>query len=210
MPLTRVPGQPACHTHRSSIGTGGRVGKAEPQVIEDEEHERRVSSRWPRSTWRRRPGMVCVRLPHPSRPGPASARSGRCRRTMGAVDGAGRRAEQAGIEMVTLESDVRLLADLVLRAGDVPGWRCSWSPPSQARNLPGRPKTDKLDAMWLARLTEMGDAAALRSCRRRRSGRCGTTPGPHRPGPGPDPVLAAAGEAARRRPDQAVLAWPAS
>jgi hypothetical protein len=27
---------------------------------------------------------------------------------------------------------------------------------SQARNLPGRPKTDRLDAMWLARLTEMG------------------------------------------------------
>jgi transposase len=27
---------------------------------------------------------------------------------------------------------------------------------SQAKNLPGRPKTDKLDAMWLARLTEMG------------------------------------------------------
>ena len=27
---------------------------------------------------------------------------------------------------------------------------------SQARNLPGRPKTDKLDARWLARLTEMG------------------------------------------------------
>jgi transposase len=27
---------------------------------------------------------------------------------------------------------------------------------SQAKSLPGRPKTDKLDAMWLARLTEMG------------------------------------------------------
>jgi transposase len=27
---------------------------------------------------------------------------------------------------------------------------------SQARNLPGRPKTDRLDAMWLARLTENG------------------------------------------------------
>ena len=27
---------------------------------------------------------------------------------------------------------------------------------AQARNLPGRPKTDKLDAMWLARLTELG------------------------------------------------------
>jgi len=27
---------------------------------------------------------------------------------------------------------------------------------SQARNLPGRPKTDKTDARWIARLTEMG------------------------------------------------------
>jgi transposase len=27
---------------------------------------------------------------------------------------------------------------------------------AQAKSLPGRPKTDKLDAMWLARLTEMG------------------------------------------------------
>ena len=27
---------------------------------------------------------------------------------------------------------------------------------SQARNLPGRPKTDKEDARWIARLTEMG------------------------------------------------------
>jgi transposase len=27
---------------------------------------------------------------------------------------------------------------------------------SQAKNLKGRPKTDKLDAMWLARLTQLG------------------------------------------------------
>ena len=27
---------------------------------------------------------------------------------------------------------------------------------AQAKSLPGRPKTDKLDAQWLARLTEMG------------------------------------------------------
>jgi transposase len=33
--------------------------------------------------------------------------------------------------------------------------------PSQAKNLKGRPKTDKLDAMWLARLTEWG---MLRPC----------------------------------------------
>jgi transposase len=33
--------------------------------------------------------------------------------------------------------------------------------PSQAKNLKGRPKTDKLDSMWLARLTEWG---MLRPC----------------------------------------------
>jgi len=32
---------------------------------------------------------------------------------------------------------------------------------AQAKNLPGRPKTDKLDAQWLARLTELG---LLRAC----------------------------------------------
>ena len=102
--------------------------------------------------------------------------------------------------MVTLEA-TRLLADLLLRAGDVR----AGSPaglPSQAKNLKGRPKTDKL-TMWLARLTEWGMLRPA-SCRPPRSGRCGITPCPHRPGPGTDPVLAAAGEAARRRADQAV------
>ena len=28
------------------------------------------------------------------------------------------------------------------------------------KNAPGRPKTDKLDAVWLAKLTERGDAAS--------------------------------------------------
>ena len=29
------------------------------------------------------------------------------------------------------------------------------------KNVPGRPKTDKLDAVWLAKLTEQGPAAAV-------------------------------------------------
>jgi hypothetical protein len=47
---------------------------------------------------------------------------------------------------------------------------------SQARNLPGRPKTDKTGAQWIARLTEMGmlrpsfvpppEIRALRQCTR--------------------------------------------
>ena len=49
---------------------------------------------------------------------------------------------------------------------------------SQARQLSGRPKTDRLDAMWLARLTEKGPAPGVVRAASRRSGRCGITPGP--------------------------------
>ena len=45
--------------------------------------------------------------------------------------------------------------------------------PAHARQLAGRPKTDRLDAQWIARLAEMGLLRPA-SCRRRRSGRCGT------------------------------------
>ena len=33
---------------------------------------------------------------------------------------------------------------------------CSWLIPGMSKNVPGRPKTDKLDAVWLAKLTEKG------------------------------------------------------
>src|SRR5215216_2423968 len=35
-------------------------------------------------------------------------------------------------------------------------WWCGWSTPATPEHLPGRPKTDKLDAVWLARLNERG------------------------------------------------------
>ena len=49
---------------------------------------------------------------------------------------------------------------------------------SQAKNLKGRPKTDRLDAMWLARLTQHRDAAALVRAARRDPGGAGLHPGP--------------------------------
>jgi hypothetical protein len=44
------------------------VGKAKPQVIDDEEHER-VYDRVAAIDVAKDSGMVCTRLPHPSRPG---------------------------------------------------------------------------------------------------------------------------------------------
>ena len=83
---------------------------------------------------------------------------------------------------------------------------------SQARNLPGRPKTDKEDARWIARLTEMGmlrssfvpppEIRALRVYTRHIWDLTADR----------TQVLAAAGEAAGGRPVQAdvrgVSSWP--
>jgi hypothetical protein len=35
-------------------------------------------------------------------------------------------------------------------------WWCGWPMPATPEHLPGRPKTDRLDAVWLARLNERG------------------------------------------------------
>ncbi len=56
-------------------------------------------------------------------------------------------------------------------------WMCSWSTPRR-QERPGRPKTDKLDAVWLAKLTEKGLLRPLRA--RHRCGHCATTPHAHR------------------------------
>jgi transposase len=74
---------------------------------------------------------------------------------MGAIRTLGRQLARDGIEVVTLEStsDYWRIWFFVLEAC---GLAVRLVNASQARNLPGRPKTDRLDAMWLARLTEMG------------------------------------------------------
>src|SRR5690242_8529141 len=74
---------------------------------------------------------------------------------MGAVGKLGRQLKDSGIELVTLEStsDYWRIWFFVLEAC---GLAVQLVNAAQARNLPGRPKTDKLDAMWLARLTELG------------------------------------------------------
>ena len=95
---------------------------------------------------------------------------------MAVIRALGRQLKAGGIEMVTLEatSDYWRIWFYVLEAA---GLAVQLVNAAQARNLPGRPETDKLDAMWLARLTEMG---LLRPSfvPRPRSGTCGTTPGP--------------------------------
>ena len=84
--------------------------------------------------------------------------------------------------------------------------RAGCSTPGDVKNVPGPPKTDKLDAVWLAKVVERGMCGPA-SCRRRQPRAAGPDPLPAHPGPGADPGEAAAGEAARRRPDQTVGHW---
>ena len=74
---------------------------------------------------------------------------------MSAVRELARTLVREGIEMVTPESasDYWRIWYYVLEAA---GLAVQLVNASQARNLPGRPRTDRLDAMWLARLTEKG------------------------------------------------------
>jgi transposase len=125
-----------------------------PQVIDDEEHER-VHDRVAAIDVAKDSGMVCTRTPHPSRPGARRSTVWTVKARMNAVRTLGRQLARDGIEIVTLEStsDHWRIWFFVLEAG---GLAVQLVHAAQAKNLPGRPKTDKLDAMWLARLTEMG------------------------------------------------------
>ena len=173
-----------------------------PQVIDDEEHER-VHDRVAAIDVAKDSGMVCTRTPHPSRPGARRSTVWTVKARMDAIRALGRQLKQDGIEIVTLgvTSDYWRIWFFVLEAC---GLAVQLVNAAQARNLPGRPKTDKLDAQWLARLTEMGLLRASLRAAEGDPGPAGLHPGAHPAGPGADPVLAAAGKAAGRRAGQGV------
>ena len=127
---------------------------SKPQVIDDEEHER-VHDRVAAVDVAKDSGVVCTRTPHPSRPGARRSTVWTVKARMGAVRKLGRQLVRDGIEVVTLEStsDYWRIWFFVLEAC---GLAVQLVNAAQAKTLPGRPKTDKLDAQWLARLTELG------------------------------------------------------
>jgi transposase len=124
------------------------------QVIDDQDHER-VHDRVAAVDVAKDTGMVCIRTPHPSRPGARRATVWTVKARTGAVRALGRQLKAEAIEIVTLEStsDYWRIWFFVLEAC---GLVVQLVSPAQARQLSGRPKTDKLDAQWLARLTEWG------------------------------------------------------
>jgi len=127
---------------------------AKPQVIDDEEHER-VFETVAAVDVAKKDGVVCLRGPRPSGAGGRQSTVWTVPATMNAVAGLGEQLAEAGVQMVTLEStsDYWRIWFYVL---DAAGLDVQLVSASQVKQLSGRPKTDRLDAMWLARLTEKG------------------------------------------------------
>jgi transposase len=126
----------------------------EPQEIEDEEHEQ-ILQRVAAVDVAKASGMVCTRVPHDVRPG-------RRRTRVWTVDAATNAVlELAGhlvgerVEKVTLEatSDYWRIWFYLLESA---GLDVQLVNARDVKAAPGRPKSDKLDAVWLAKLTERG------------------------------------------------------
>ena len=173
--------------------------KAEPEEIPDTEHEL-VLERVCAVDVAKDSGKVCVRVS--SRAGRRVSKVWDVAARSGAVAELAEHLVDEGIEKVTVEStsDYWRIWFYVLEAA---GLSVQLVNARDVKNVPGRPKTDKLDAVWLAKLTEKG---LLRPsfCRPRRSESCGTTPAADRSDAGTFSLLAAVGEAARGRVDQGV------
>jgi transposase len=98
-------------------------------------------------------GMVCTRLSGPS--GRRASRVWQVAATTNAVGDLAADLVAAGVEKVTVEStsDYWRIWFYLLEAA---GLDVQLVNARDVKNVPGRPKTDKLDAVWLAKLTEKG------------------------------------------------------
>ena len=99
--------------------------------------------------------MVCTRLPGVHSPGRRVQRVWAVKATTNAVIELADRLLADGVELVVMEATGNFWKPFffVLEAH---GLCCQLVNPRDVKNVPSRPKTDKLDAIWLAKLAERG------------------------------------------------------
>jgi transposase len=100
-------------------------------------------------------GKVCTRVPHPSGSGRRVTRVWDVRSTTNAITEVAVHLVEQSIERIVLEStsDYWRPFYYLLEAHGLTVWLVN---AAQVKQVPGRPKTDKLDAVWLAKLNERG------------------------------------------------------
>jgi transposase len=131
-----------------------KPGRLSARMVEDEEYQLRYE-RCAGIDVAKASGVVCVRLPPQRDGGRRAGAAWAVPATVREVAALAERLLADGVQMVSMEStsDYWRIWYYVLEAAGVPVQLVN---SAQARQLAGRPKTDDLDARWLARLTEMG------------------------------------------------------
>src|SRR6266702_1934310 len=151
VPCPRPPGIPP-----ATCVAGWRTGvvTSKPEEIPDADHELMIE-RVCAVDVAKASGKVCVRVPHQSTPGRRVSKVWDVAAMTGAVTELGEDLIRQGIQKVTVEStsDYWRIWFYLLEAA---GLDVQLVNARDVKNLPGRPKTDKLDAVWLAKLTEKG------------------------------------------------------
>ena len=180
-----------------------RARKIPAQLVEDEDYQLR-HEKVAGIDIAKAKADVCTRLPAARDGGRRASRLEEVPATAREILALAGRLLADGVELVVMEatSDYWRIWYYLLEAA---GLHVQLVNPAHARQLAGRPKTDRLDAQWIARLAEMG---LLRPSVRAAAGDPGAArPDPHQgaAGPRPHPRMAAAGEAAGGRPGQAVV-----
>jgi transposase len=149
--LTEAPGQPA---HHRAADARRVVCGAGTQEIEDPEHEQ-VLARVAAIDVAKATGMVSTRVPHEKRPGRRLTKVWEVAATTNAIVELADHLVCQSIERVVVEStsDYWRPFFYLLEARGLQVWLVN---AREVKHLPGRPKTDRLDSVWLAKLTERG------------------------------------------------------
>ncbi len=131
-----------------------RARKVPAQLVEDEEYQLR-HERVAGIDVAKAKADVCTRLPPARDGGRRASRLEEVPATAAEIVALAARLLADRVELVVMEatSDYRRIWFYLLEAA---GLNVQLANPAHARQLAGRPKTDRLDAQWIARLAEMG------------------------------------------------------
>lgn len=126
----------------------------EPVEIPDEDYEE-LLERVAAVDVAKATGKVCTRLPHPTKLGRRVATVWDVDATTNAILELGDHLACQGVQRVVVESTSDYWRPFLylLQARGLRVWLVN---ARDVKNVPGRPKTDKLDAVWLAKLNERG------------------------------------------------------
>ena len=124
------------------------------QQVEVDDHEQ-IVARVAAIDVAKASGMVCTRVPHPAAVGKRITTVWQVDSTTNQILELAEQLVGQGIERVVVESTSDYWRPFVylLEARGLVVWLVN---ARDVKHLPGRPKTDKLDAVWLAKLSERG------------------------------------------------------